>query len=126
VDDQAISEFPTLEAYEEEDQPAELNQPQEDLTNQDLTDNNPPLSKSEQQLHTELHTRRSDGINPANIVKGRRTKRTREDPNYMAYTTIHEDKPPELLRTFTAALYTEKPLQRHRDDLPQHQITGGI
>ena len=83
-------------------------------------DDEPPLSDSEQQLHTELHTRRNDGIDPANIVQGRRTRRTREDPNYMAYTTlpVTDDDPPELLRTFAAALYTEKPMQRHRDDLP--------
>lgn len=29
-----------------------------------------------------------------------------------------EDDPPALLRTFALALYAEKPIQRHRDDLP--------
>jgi hypothetical protein len=29
-----------------------------------------------------------------------------------------EEDPLELLRTFAVALYTEKPIQRHRDDLP--------
>ncbi|OOQ86237.1 hypothetical protein PEBR_22534 [Penicillium brasilianum] len=111
VDEQAISEFPTLEACEEEDQPSAPNHPQEDLINPQR-DNDLSLSDSEQQLHAELHTRRSDGIDPANIVKGRRTRRTREDPNYIAYATVHEDEedPPELLRIFAAALYTEKPI----------------
>jgi hypothetical protein len=29
-----------------------------------------------------------------------------------------EEDPLELLRTFAVALYTEKPIQRYRDDLP--------
>jgi hypothetical protein len=109
---------------EEEDQPTEPNPPPEGLTEEvtptDETDQPDALSDSEQQLQAELHTRRNDGIDTANIIEGSRRRRPREDPDYHAYTTtvpIEED-PPELLRTFAAALYTEKPIQRHRDDLP--------
>lgn len=92
---------------EEEDQPTELNFTEE-------------LSDSEQQLHAELHTRRNDGIDIANIIEGSRRRRPRADPDYHAYAAIVpiEEVPPEMLRTFAAALYTEKPIQRHRDDLP--------
>jgi hypothetical protein len=141
VDQQAITETQDLEACEDKDQPAEPNLPLKDLTEDqpDLTeDQHDTLSDSEQQLHTELHTRRSDGIDTANIIEGSRRRRPRADPDYQAYATLPpiEDDPPELLRTFAAALYTEKPMQRHRDDLPpvpnnwrdmiKHQMAEGF
>ena len=65
------------------------------------------LSDSEQQLQQEiLGPRRSS-----------RRRKAREDHEYVAHATVTED-PPELLRAFAAALYTEKPARRHQDDLP--------
>lgn len=106
----------TITVCEEEDQPTELDPPHESLTEED----HDALSDSEQQLHAELHRRRNDGIDTANIIDGSRRRKPRADPEYHAYAAIVpiEDDPPELLRTFAAALYTEKPMQRHRDDLP--------
>jgi hypothetical protein len=120
VDQQTISQPEDQIACEEEDQPTEPNPPHEDLTEEVQSDAPDALSDSEQQLHTELHTRRNDGIDAANIIEGSRRRMPRIDPDYHAYATTVpiEDDPPELLRTFAAALYTEKPFQRHRDDLP--------
>ncbi|GLI82217.1 hypothetical protein PoHVEF18_010627 [Penicillium ochrochloron] len=112
VNQQTIPQPEDQIACEEEDQPTEPNLPHEDLTEEVLSD-------SEQQLHAELHTRRNNGIDTANIIEGSRRRRPREDPNFHAYATMPiEDDPLELLRTFAAALYTEKPIQRYRDDLP--------
>jgi hypothetical protein len=123
VNQQTIPQPGDQIACEEEDQPIELNLPLEDLTEEvtptDETDQPDALSDSEQQLHAELHTRRNDGIDTANIIEGSRRRRPREDPDFHAYATMPiEEDPPELLRTFAAALYTEKPIQRYRDDLP--------
>lgn len=78
------------------------------------------LSDSEQQLQQELQAPRSrdDGIDISNIISGGRRRKAREDHEYVAYATTETEDPPELLRAFAAALYTEKPIQRHRDDLP--------
>ncbi|KAJ5369326.1 uncharacterized protein N7496_009086 [Penicillium cataractarum] len=120
VDNQPISQATNQRSCLNEDQPPEPEIPPETLTGEVTEEDS--LSDSEQQLHTELHTRRSDGIDTANILEGSRRRRPRVDPDYHAYATILtpliENEPPELLRTFAAALYTEKPIQRHRDDLP--------
>lgn len=101
----------TQSACEEKDQPTEPSLPHEQPVD--------TLSDSEQQLYTELHTQRNEGIDTANVIEGSRKRRPRQDPDFHTYATVPiEDDPPELLRTFAAALYTEKPLQRHRDDLP--------
>jgi hypothetical protein len=116
VDPQTTTQTEQQNVCEEEDQPTEPNPPHEGLTEEDHPDT---LSDSEQQLHAELHTRRNNGIDAANIIEGSRRRRPRVDPDFHTYATVPiEDDPPELLRTFAAALYTEKPLQRHRDDLP--------
>lgn len=121
VDNQPISQATNQRSCLNEDQPPEPEIPLESLTEESTQEEEDSLSDSEQQLHTELHTRRSDGIDTANILEGSRRRRPRVNPDYHAYATIQpavENEPPELLRTFAAALYTEKPIQRHRDDLP--------
>ena len=86
------------------------------------------LSDSEQQIQQELqaprtrdngapHTR-DDSIDASNIISGTRRQKAREDPKYIAYTTIEAKDPLELLRAFAAALYTEKPIRQHQDNLP--------
>ena len=78
------------------------------------------LSDSEQQLQQELQAPRSrdDGIDISNMISGGRKRKAREDHEYVAYATTETEDPPELPRAFAAALYTEKPIRRHRDDLP--------
>ncbi|KAJ5359242.1 uncharacterized protein N7496_011655 [Penicillium cataractarum] len=127
VDNQPISQATNQRSCLNEDQPPEPEIPLESLTEESTQEEEDSLSDSEQQLHTELHTRRSDGIDTANILEGSRRRRPRVNPDYHAYATIQpavENEPPELLRTFAAALYTEKPIQRHRDDLPPRALYG--
>jgi hypothetical protein len=124
VEQQTTFETQARITCEDEEQPTELDPTPEALTDEVIQPEDQPeeLSDSEQQLHAELHTRRNDGIDAANIIEGSRRRRPRADPDYQAYATTTlptiENDPPELLRTFAAALYTEKPIQRHRDDLP--------
>ncbi|KAJ5256521.1 hypothetical protein N7478_012625 [Penicillium angulare] len=115
VDQQTTTQTKEQDVCEDDDQPTEP-----DLPDRPEEEQPESLSDSEQQLHAELHTQRNDGVDTTNIIEGHRQRRPRVDPDYYAYTTLPtiEDDPPELLRTFAAALYTEKPLQRHRDDLP--------
>ncbi|KAJ5364799.1 uncharacterized protein N7496_010512 [Penicillium cataractarum] len=127
VDNQPISQATNQRSCLNEDQPPEPEIPLKSLTEESTQEEEDSLSDSEQQLHTELHTRRSDGIDTANILEGSRRRRPRVNPDYHAYATIQpavENEPPELLRTFAAALYTEKPIQRHRDDLPPRALYG--
>ncbi|KAJ6187229.1 hypothetical protein N7519_002137 [Penicillium mononematosum] len=46
------------------------------------------ISESEMQL--------SDGINTANIISGSRSRKPRQDPDYVVYLAMEEDEPPAL------------------------------
>jgi Reverse transcriptase (RNA-dependent DNA polymerase) len=87
---------------QQEQTPALQDQPEEPV----LQEEEKGLSDSEQQLQQELLGPRRSG----------RRRKAREDHEYVAHATTED--PPELLKAFAAALYTEKPIRRHRDDLP--------
>jgi hypothetical protein len=73
-------------------------------------------------LHIEhaVHTQRSDGINTANIITGRRSQRAKLDPDYIAHLTIKEDEPPAVVHAFGVYINERftKPIKPHRDQLP--------
>jgi hypothetical protein len=70
----------------------------------------------------ERERERSDGINPANIVSGSRSRKPRFDPDYASYLTLDEDEPPAVMHAFGEGMkerYTkQKPMKLHRDQLP--------
>jgi hypothetical protein len=75
-----------------------------------------------QGLHKHTQRDRSDGINTANIVSGRRPRRPKLDPDYAAHLAIEEDEPPALVHAFGACINerftAEKRKKPHRDQLP--------
>jgi hypothetical protein len=88
------------------------------------------ISESEIQLQQELsyypasYTERSDGINPANIISGSRSRKPRFDPDYASYLILDEDEPPAIMHAFGEGMnerYTkqkQKLMKLHRDQLP--------
>lgn len=105
-----------------EQQTQELDNQQEQSPELQVEEEQQQLSDSEQQPQQELRAPRSrdDGIDTSNVISSSRKRKAREDREYVAYATTDADAedPPELLRAFAVALYTEKPIRRHRDDLP--------
>ncbi|KAJ5742615.1 uncharacterized protein N7511_011347 [Penicillium nucicola] len=77
--------------------------------------------EAEAQLQAELAPRElaprdiNGDLDEANIMSGPRRSLAKRD-NAFAYATMEE--PPAFLHAFAAALYAEKPIRRHRDNLP--------
>ena len=83
----------------------------------DENDHDDPISESELQLQRELEQTpmlqdeetslsrsslaqpeyrrpRSDGVDPANIIAGTRSRRKKEETDYETYMTLEEEEPP--------------------------------
>ncbi|KAJ6094488.1 hypothetical protein N7467_002001 [Penicillium canescens] len=88
---------------------------------QEAQENSESDDEAEAQLQAELAPRElaprdiNGDLDEANIVSGSRRRSAKRDDAF-AYATMEE--PPAFLHAFAAALYAEKPIRRHRDDLP--------
>ncbi|KAJ6061516.1 uncharacterized protein N7446_005636 [Penicillium canescens] len=88
---------------------------------QEAQENSESDDEAEAQLQAELAPRElaprdiNGDLDEANIMSGPRRRSAKRDDAF-AYATMEE--PPAFLHAFAAALYAEKPIRRHRDDLP--------
>ncbi|KAJ5748146.1 uncharacterized protein N7511_009842 [Penicillium nucicola] len=60
----------------------------------------------------------SGNIEEGNIISGPRRRQAKRDDAY-AYSAIAITEPPAYLHAFAAGLYANRPIKRHRDDLPE-------
>jgi hypothetical protein len=98
------------------DQLQEVQQATQQATQQAPEPQSGSDDEAEAQLQAELAPRDINGdVEEANIVTGPRRRLARRDGAF-AYATIEET--PGFLHAFAAALYAEKPMRRHRDNLP--------
>ncbi|KAI2732946.1 hypothetical protein CBS147339_9998 [Penicillium roqueforti] len=109
----------------------------------DENDHDDPISESELQLQRELEQTpmlqdeetslsrsslaqpeyrrpRSDGVDPANIIAGTRSRRKKEETDYETYMTLEEEEPPELIHAFSTGMNErfERKERPHKDQLP--------